>query len=339
MKMFIRDYPTERPIIVAEISGSHLGSLERAFGLIAAAKKAGADAVKCQAYEPRHITIKSTRPEFVVKNPLWKGRTLWDLYEEAHTPLSWLEPMFRYAGRMEIPVFASVFDLEGLAELERLNAPVHKVASFEITDIPLLEAIAATGKPAIISTGMASPEEIQDALATMSHNEVFLLQAVSGYPTPISEANLPRMTWLKRWCNCHIGISDHTLGSTVPIAATALGAKLIEKHMCLSREDGGPDAAFSMEPHEFQEMANAVRDAWAAIQSSPSPSEDVNRQLRRSLYVMKDVAKGEPFTTKNVRSIRPANGLPPRRLYEVLGRTASMNIQAGTPLSEEMLQP
>jgi pseudaminic acid synthase len=338
MRLFNKDLRTDPPIVVAELSGNHNGSISHAISLITAAKEAGADAVKIQCYSPENMTIQSDRPEFIVQSPLWVGKTLWDLYSSAQTPAHWMEAMFAHARNIGIPLFASVFDQESIPELERLGNPAYKVASFEIVDIPLIQAAAKTGKPIIISTGMATDEELYHAIDATEPCQFGVLACTSGYPTPISEANLSLIRRLAPMPNgSFVGLSDHTLGATVPIVATALGAKLIEKHFCLSRSDGGPDTAFSMEPHEFKQMVQAVHDAWSALQPSSSPSEDVNRKYRRSLYVVRDVKAGEPFTQENVRSIRPANGLPPKRLFEVLQRCASDDIAAGTPLADSHL--
>lgn len=344
MLLFGRDITKGPPIIVAEIGAGHNGSMAQAFDLIDEAKEAGADAVKIQCYEPEDLTIRSDRQEFVVQSPLWKDKTLWELYSEAQTPLWMVERMFRYASEVaDIPIFASLFNERHIPALEQLKCSAYKVASFELVDIPLIKAVAATGKPVILSTGMANDIEIMEATLACADNDTVVLHAVSGYPTPVAEANLSRIRTLQDISLFRdkslfaVGISDHTLGATVPIAATVMGATVIEKHFCLSRDDGGPDAAFSMEPHEFKNMVQAVHDAWAALQPSSSPSEDVNRKYRRSLYVVRDVRAGEPFTRENVRSIRPAKGMPPKHLDRILRCRASYDIKAGTPLYDDMI--
>lgn len=328
------------PYVVAEISGNHCGDIALAHRLIKAAKDAGANAVKFQAYEPEDLTIDCDRPDFIIKDGLWKGRKLYELYQKVHTPFEWFPRLFEEGKRYEITVFASVFSKRGVDMLEKLGCPAYKIASMEIVDIPLIEYAASTGKPIIISSGMASEDEILDALisarvANGDRQNAVHLYCVSGYPTPIAEANLcnPKKHYAFMW-----GISDHTLGWGIPVAATALGAKIIEKHIMLN--DTQPeDLEFSLTPSEFAEMVERVHDIWNAMQPSQRKSEQASRQLRRSLYVVKDVRRGEAFTEENVRSIRPSYGMPPRKLPEVLKSFAACDISRGTALEEGLLMP
>ncbi len=328
------------PYVIAELSANHNGSLDRCMKLMQAAKRSGADAVKLQVYTAETITFPGAGDEFIIKDGPWKGRNLHDLYKDAQTPFEWIKPLMDYGRIIQIPVFASVFDLTSLELLERLGCPAYKIASFEIVDTPLIRAAAATGKPVIISTGMASHKEIKDAgnafrFAAPDPSNLALLHCVSGYPTPASMSNLPELGPLSTLLGGKyvVGLSDHTLGIGVSIAAAAYGARIIEKHLTLDRKDGGPDAEFSMEPHEFKLLTTSVYEAWQAIQASVPKVQDAMRAYRRSLYVVADVAKGEPLTKENVRSIRPASGLAPSLYEEVLGKVANQDLKAGTPLS------
>lgn len=327
------------PYLVAEISGNHCGDLSMAWELIRAAKAAGADAVKMQAYEPQTITIDCDKPDFIMCEGPWKGRKLYELYQKAHTPFEWLPDLFGEAAECGITAFASVFDRTSVDALEELDCPAYKIASMEITDLPLIEYAAKTGKPVIISTGMASGEEVWSAIsrAVLSGNgHLALLHCVSGYPSQIEEANLQRMDELRSGFYA-VGISDHSIGLDVPIAATAMGAQIIEKHLCLSRKDPSEDAAFSMEPLEFKRMCEVVRSIWQAMQPSKAESEEPQRQARRSLYVVEDIKAGEAFTEQNVRSIRPGYGMAPKELPNVLGRYASRDIERGSRLEPDMI--
>jgi pseudaminic acid synthase len=331
--------PGHPPYVIAELSGNHNGDIERAIALIDMAHRAGADAVKLQTYTADTITIDHDGPGFVIEGGLWHGRRLYDLYREAHTPWEWHEALFAHARRIGIAIFSSPFDPTAIDFLERLDAPAYKIASFEIIDTPLIRHAARTGKPLIISTGMATPAEIDDAVAAARDaggGGLALLHCVSGYPTPADEANLARIARLAARHACPIGLSDHTLGTEVAIAAVALGAAIVEKHVTLARADGGPDAAFSLEPAELAALVHGVRTAWSALgraEYGRAPSESDNAALRRSLYVVKDIVAGELLTEANVRSIRPGLGLPPKHLPEVLGRRAARAIARGTPLT------
>lgn len=334
----------EPPYIIAEMSGNHNGDITRAFKLISAAKDAGADAVKLQTYTADTITIDHNGDEFQVNGGLWDGRTLYELYEEAHTPWEWHADLFAHAKKIGITIFSSPFDPTAIELLETLDAPAYKIASFEIIDIPLIQKAAATGKPLIISTGMANSEEIQDAVDA-AHNagceQLALLHCISSYPAPFADMHLRRIPKLQDQFGTLVGLSDHTLGATVPIAAVSLGAQIIEKHFTLSRADGGPDAAFSLEPHELKSVTIGCKDAWSALGSETidqAESERSNMQFRRSLYVVEDIAKGALVTENNVRSIRPGLGLLPKETPNVMGKRAAKDIKRGTPLSWDILE-
>ena len=330
------------PYFIAEISGNHNGEIERAFKLIDAAKDAGADAVKLQTYTADTITIDHDGPGFVIEGGLWNGRKLYELYQEAHTPWEWHPALFEYARKAGIACFSSPFDYSAIDMLERLGTPAYKIASFEIVDTPLIRYAAKTGKPLVISTGMAVRAEIDSAVAAARQGSagIALLHCISGYPAPVEEANLLRIPALAQNYDCPIGLSDHTLGVEASIAAVALGAAIIEKHITLARADGGPDAAFSLEPNELTRLVKGARAAFAALGSAEygrTASEEGNMAFRRSLYAVRDIATGEAFTDANVRSIRPGFGLPPSRLPEILGAHAARQIARGTPLSVELI--
>lgn len=335
--------PDHPPYVIAEMSGNHNGDIGRALKIMAAAKEAGADAIKLQTYTPDTITIRCDKPDFLIKGGLWNGRMLYDLYAEAHTPWDWHERLFEEARRLSITVFSTPFDPTSVDLLERLGAPAYKVASFEIVDLPLIERIARTGKPMIISTGMADEAEISDALATARkagcHN-IILLHCVSGYPTPVEDANLNTIPNMAARFDTPIGLSDHTPGIAAAVTSIALGARVIEKHFTLARADGGPDAAFSLEPTELADLCRSARAAWLAlgkVDYSLKSSERNNMVFRRSLYAVSDIARGEKFTNDNVRSIRPGYGLPPKHLPDILGRRATKSIERGTPMSLDLI--
>lgn len=325
--------PASPPYIVAEISGNHGGVLSNAVRLIKAAKRAGADAVKTQCYDPDSMTLDLTKPDFIVQDGIWKGRSLYDLYTKAHTPPAWHPELYKVARGEGITVFSSVFDKRGVDLLEDINCPAYKIASFEIVDIPLIEYAAQTGKPLIISTGMASRNEISDAYVAARRNAL-LLHCVSNYPTKVEDARLNRLAELRMLAaNDSVGLSDHTLGTEIPIAATALGAVLIEKHLKL--QFGGvatEDDAFSSIPSEFMKMIEAVKRIWLALHNTAT-SDDGSRQFRRSLYAVADIKEGECYTEQNIRSIRPGYGLPPAKLAVLLGKPARRNWRRGDPLS------
>ncbi len=332
------------PFVIAELSGNHNGDLGRAMRLVEAAAHAGADAVKLQTYTADTITIDHDGPEFLIKGGLWDGRRLYDLYQEAHTPWEWHEALFARGRELGMVVLSSPFDTTAVDFLETLDAPAYKIASFEIIDTPLIRHAAATGKPLIISTGMARRDEIADAVAAARETSdagLVLLHCTSGYPTPPEDSNLRTIPDLARTFDAVTGLSDHTPGIAVSMAAIALGAAVIEKHVTLARADGGPDAAFSLEPDELKALVEGCRQAHAALGSvrgDPSLSEAGNLVLRRSLYAVTDIGQGEVFSTANVRSIRPGHGLAPKLLPDVLGRRAATNLSRGTALKPEHIK-
>ncbi len=334
--------PGHAPYLIAELSGNHNGELGRALALIDAAKAAGADAVKLQTYTADTITIDHDGPGFRLEGGLWRGRTLHDLYREAHTPWDWHEPLFAHARSLSLTIFSSPFDATAVDLLERLGAPAFKIASFELNDLPLIRRAARAGKPMIMSTGLATLGEIAEAVEAAGDVPLVLLHCVSGYPTPPEDCNLRTIPHLAEAFGVAAGLSDHTHGTAVPVAATALGAVVIEKHFTLSRAEGGVDSAFSLEPAEFKVMAEAVRTAWAAlgrVHYGVKPSEAGGRDYRRSLYVVADVPAGAPLTADNVRSIRPGFGMEPRQLPAVLGRRAARDLKRGEALRWDMLLP
>jgi pseudaminic acid synthase len=321
-------------MIIAEISGNHNGDLSRAKALIFAAKQAGADAVKFQTYTADTITLDSYRPEFMLKGGLWDGKRLYDLYQWASTPWEWHQELFEYARSFDLLAFSSPFDETAIDFLETLNCPIYKIASFEAMDLPLIRKAAATGKPLIISTGVINAEQIQEALDTVyatGNRLVTLLHCVSQYPANPEDYNLNTIIDLKQRFGVPLGLSDHTLDNKVAIAATALGVEVIEKHITLSRADGGPDAGFSLEPNEFKFLVDAchiVRKAMGTV--SYANTDKAN--CYRSLYVTKPIKKGEPFTKENVRSVRPGLGLEPKYIDQILGRVASQDIDFSSPM-------
>lgn len=330
--------------LIAELSANHGHDFDQAVKLVRAAKEAGADAVKLQTYTADTLTIPSDRPEFRIGGgTLWDGRTLHALYGEAYTPWDWQPKLKRLADELGLHLFSTPFDPTAVDFLEDMDVPAHKVASFEIVDLPLVERIAKTGKPIIMSTGMATLAEISDAVETVrktGNEQLVLLKCTSAYPSPPAAMNLRTIPHLAEAFGVPAGLSDHTLGTAVPVAAVSLGACVIEKHMTLSRAVPGPDSAFSLEPHEFKQMADAVRVAEQALGSvhyGVTADDLKSRVFRRSLFVVADVKAGEQFTDANVRSIRPGYGLPPKFLPEVLGRTAARDLARGTPLSWDAL--
>ncbi len=332
--------PDQPPYVIAELSGNHNGDIGRALALIEAAHAAGADAVKLQTYTADTITIDHDGPGFVIEGGQWDGRRLYDLYEEAHTPWDWHPALFDKARALGITLFSSPFDATAVDFLEGLGAPAYKIASFEIVDIGLIERCAATGKPLIVSTGMATLDEMAAGLAAARTGSggVVLLHCVSGYPTPAGEANLRTIRDMAEHFGVAVGLSDHTLGTAVSVAAIASGACVIEKHVTLARADGGPDSAFSLEPDELARLCADCREAWEAlgrVSYERAESEEAMAALRRSLYVVADVAAGGQLTEANVRSIRPGYGLAPRHLKEVIGRRAARPLARGTPLAWE----
>ena len=335
---------TECVYIVAELSANHGQDFERAAELVRSAKEVGADAVKLQSYTPDTLTIRSEKEYFRIgEGSLWAGRTLYDLYSEAYTPWEWQPKLKAIADELGMDLFSTAFDPSAVDFLEEMDVPVHKVASFEIVDIPLMEKMARTGKPLIISTGMATLGEIEEAVQAARDagaTQIALLKCTSAYPAPPEEMNLRTIPHLAQAFGVPVGLSDHTLDIAVPVAAVALGACIIEKHFTLSRDVPGPDSAFSLEPQEFKAMVEAVRTAEKAlgqIHYGVTERETASRVFRRSLFVVQDMKAGEVFTTENVRSIRPGHGLHIRHLQEVLRHCAARDIERGTPLAWDLV--
>lgn len=331
--------PESPTYIVAELSANHNQDFDLAVRTIRAAREAGADAIKLQTYTADTLTIDCDSEPFRIRGTLWNGRTLYDLYKEAYTPWEWHAPLKQIAKEEGLDFFSTPFDATAVDFLENLGVPVHKIASFENVDLPLIRKVAATGKPIIMSTGMASLGEIDEAVRTARQagcEQLALLKCTSAYPAPAREMNLRTIPHLAEAFGAVIGLSDHSMGSAAAVAAVTLGARIVEKHFILSRSLEGADSAFSMEPGEFREMVNSIRMAEQAlgeVSYSVTERELSSKVFRRSLFVVKDVRAGEPLTAENVRVIRPGHGLPPRHLDEVLGRRAACDIERGTPLS------
>jgi pseudaminic acid synthase len=345
IKIGERTIGSGRPVyVIAEVSANHHQKFDEAVKIIRAAKEAGADAVKVQTYTPDSITIDCDREPFrVVGGTLWDGRNLYELYREAYTPWEWQPRLKRLANDLALDFFSTPFDATAVDFLEKMGVPAHKLASFELVDLPLIQKIAGTGKPLIMSTGMATVEEIEEAVLTARQagaEQIALLKCSSAYPAPPEEMNLRTIPELARRFSLPVGLSDHTMGTAVPVAAVALGACIIEKHLTLTRSEPGPDSAFSLEAHEFKEMVDAVRIAEKAlgeIHFGFGPKEASSRVFRRSLFVVQDVKRGDVFTAENVRSIRPGHGLHTRHLAEILGQQAACDIERGTPLSWKLV--
>lgn len=335
--------PDHPPLVIAELSGNHNASLERAIRLIDVAADSGAGAVKLQTYSPETITLDHDGPDFRIESGLWRGRTLYDLYREAQTPFEWHEPLFAHARERGLMVFSSPFDETAIALLEGLEAPAYKIASFEAVDLPLIRRAARAGKPMIVSTGMTDEAEIAEALeAAGGPARTILLHCVSAYPARFADANLRAIPMMRERFGCHVGLSDHTPGTAAAVASVALGAVVVEKHFTLARADGGPDSAFSLEPDELTRLVQDCRNAWEALGEAAlkrGETEMGNRQFRRSLYVVRDVAAGQTITDGDVRSIRPGFGLAPKRLPEVVGMTAARSLKRGEALDWSMLAP
>lgn len=335
--------PGQPPYVIAELSANHNGSLAAALRLIEAAAEAGADAVKIQTYRADTITIESDKPEFRIRGGLWDGQTLYELYEQAHTPWEWHAELFAKASDVGITMFSSPFDFTAVDLLEQLGSPAFKIASFEAVDLPLIRRVAGTGRPVIISTGMSDEAEIESAIGTAREagcDELIVLHCVSGYPAPASDYNLRTLVDIGERHNVVVGLSDHTLGNATAIAAIALGASVIEKHFTLDREGGGPDDIFSLEPRELKELCRDCRTAWEAlgeVDYTRKQSEKGNAQFRRSLYVVADVKAGDTVTPDNVRSIRPGFGLAPRHYDDIIGRRFASDVARATPVSWDLL--
>jgi N-acetylneuraminate synthase len=341
--MIFKSLVQNNVFFVAEISANHNGSLMNAKKLIKTAKDNGADAVKLQTYTPNTITINSNNSDFKIRGGLWHGQTLWDLYKKAHTPFEWHKELFNYAKKLKITCFSTPFDETAVDFLETLNCPFYKVASFEINHIPLIKRIAKTGKPIIISTGMATEEELDelvDAARKAGCKDLTLLKCTSTYPAIPENSNLLTIPYLKNRYGCEVGLSDHTLGIGVAVASVALGASVIEKHFTLKRSDGGVDAAFSIEPHEMKQLVEETARAWQSLGKAyigPTEAEKSSIAFRRSLYIVKDLKAGDVLTKENVRAIRPGLGLPPKYLNQVLGKTIRRDLKTGTALQHSEL--
>ncbi len=326
------------PYVIAEMSANHNGSLERAFQLLEAAAKAGADAVKLQTYRADTITLDCDHEDFIIQGGLWDGRRLYDLYKEACTPWEWHRPLFERSGKLGLTIFSSPFDKTAVDLLEDLNAPAYKIASFEAVDLPLIKYVAATGKPMIISTGMANEEEIAEAVEAAREGgcrELAILHCVSGYPAPAADYNLRTIPAMMERFGLVTGLSDHTLDNTTAIASVALGSSIVEKHFTLDRNGGGPDDSFSLEPDGLAELCHGVRTAWKAlgkVDYGSKSSEMGNVKFRRSLYFVRDVAAGEIIGEEDIRSVRPGYGAAPKYLDQLIGKRMRCDAKAKTPV-------
>ena len=333
----------EAPYVIAEMSANHNGSIETAFKLIEAAKLAGADAVKLQTYRPDTITLNCDSEDFRIQGGLWDGRTLFDLYQEAHMPWEWHAPLFAHARQHGITIFSSPFDNTAVDLLEDLNAPAYKIASFEAVDIALIKYVASTGKPMIISTGMADAEEIQEAIDAARAGgckELAVLHCVSGYPAPAEDYNLRTIPDMVQRFGLVTGLSDHTLDNTTAITSVAMGAAIIEKHFTLDRRGGGPDDSFSLEPMELAALCKDSKTAWAAlgrVDYGRKSSEQVNLKFRRSLYFVKDMKAGETIMLDSIRSVRPGFGLSPKHFDTVIGKRVNRDVFSSTPITWDVL--
>lgn len=336
--------PNHAPYIIAEMSANHNGEIDTAFRIIEEAVKAGADAVKIQTYTADTITLKSDLPDFQIKGGLWGGKSLYELYEWAHTPWDWHKPLFEHAKKLGITMFSSPFDITAVDLLEDLNAPAYKIASFEAVDIPLIRYVASTGKPMIISTGMADAEEIQEAVDAAKGagcKQLAILHCVSGYPAPSEDYNLRTIPDMIEKYGLVTGLSDHTLDNTTAIASVVLGASIIEKHFTLDRSGGGPDDSFSLEPRELEALCRDAKTACSAlgeVDYGRKSSEQGNAQFRRSLYFIKDMRSGDEITPDCVRSVRPGFGLAPKHLDSVIGSTVTRDVVANTPVTNDSFQ-
>ena len=339
--------PDHPPVIVAELSANHNGSLEHALAVVDAVAQTGAQFLKLQTYTADTLTLDVDRPEFRIDTPgsLWQGRTLYDLYQEGSTPWEWHAPIAERCRERGLEWFSSPFDPTAVDFLERLNPPAYKIASFEIVDLPLIRRVARTGKPVVVSTGMATLEEIDAAVRAARGagcTDLVLLHCTSTYPASPENSHLATIPHLRAAFDCPVGLSDHTLGIGVPLAAVGLGAALIEKHVTLDRSEGGLDAAFSLEPGELRELVEGSERAWQAVgevRYGPLPAERPSLEHRRSLYVTENLSTGDELTPQNLRSIRPAAGLPPRYLDDLLGRRVARDVARGTPASWDLLVP
>ena len=329
------------PFIIAEISANHNGKIENAFKIIDMAKRAGANAVKMQTYTPDTITLKSSKPDFQIKEGLWAGTSLYELYEKAFTPWDWHKHLFEYAKAKNISIFSTPFDFSAIELLESLDAPVYKIASFECIDLPLIREAASTGKPLIISTGMADQREIHDAVNTAfkyGRGELTLLHCVSGYPAPADNYNLHTIKDMKRRFGVHVGLSDHTLDNTTAIASVALGAVMVEKHVTLDRNGGGPDDSFSLEEDGLRELCSSTKTAWQSlgrVNYERTEAEKGNVKFRRSLFYVRTLKEGDIITKNDIRSVRPGFGLPPKYYDKLIGSKVAMSVEENSPVTWE----
>lgn len=331
------------PYVIAELSGNHNGSIERAKLLIQKAKVCGAHAIKIQTYTPDTMTLDCSSDDFIVKGGLWNGYKLYDLYSEAYTPYEWHEELFAYARDLGVTLFSTPFDESAVDLLHKLGAPAYKIASFEFTDLPLISYVAKKGKPLLMSTGMATQDEIAEALEVARSsgcNDLLLFHCISSYPAPIEQANIKQILNLKEIFGVSVGLSDHTIGNAAAIAAVALGATAIEKHFTISRNDRGPDSSFSMEPHELKSLVRDTRDAWLSLGrigfDRPS-SEGGSKVFRRSIYFVSDLKAGDRIGAGDIRRIRPGFGLPPKYFEELVGKTLVKNVSRGQPVTWDLL--
>lgn len=334
---------TTQPYIIAELSANHNGSLSRAKESIKAAKESGAHAIKLQTYTADTMTIDCDAPGFVVSGGLWDGYKLYDLYAEAHTPFEWHRELFDYARSLNITCFSSPFDETAVDLLEGLNAPAYKIASFELTDLPLIKRVAKAGKPILMSTGMATEEEIREAIVTARSagcDDILIFHCISSYPAPIEQANLRKILNLKEKFGVEVGLSDHTMGNVAAVTSIALGATAIEKHFTLSRADKGPDSEFSVEPDELRQLVDDTNSAWLALgvaDFSRPDAETSSLIFRRSLYFVNDIAAGQRITRDDIRRIRPGYGLPPKHFDEIVGRVVARDVSRGQPVAWDLL--
>lgn len=348
MKILNREIgPGHRPYLIAEMSGNHNQSLERALEIVDAAAAHGADAIKLQTYTADTMTLDLRMPGFVIDDPksLWAGRQLYELYQEAHTPWEWHAPIMGRAAQHGLHCFSTPFDFSSVDFLESLNVPAYKIASFENTDLPLIRRVAATGKPIIMSTGMATAGEIDEAVRAAREagcRDLVLLKCTSTYPATAENTHISTIPHMRALFGCEVGLSDHTMGCGVSVAATALGATVIEKHFTLRRADGGVDSSFSMEPHELRQLREDTERAWQAVGQvsyGPTAAEAKSLAFRRSLYIARDLKAGDVLTRENLRCVRPGFGLPPRHLDSLLGQRIGRDVVAGTPMAWTLLTP
>ena len=335
--------PGKPPYIIAEMSANHNGEIDNAYKIIDMAKASGADAVKLQTYYPDTITMDMNTPEFMIEGGLWDGQSLYELYKGAFMPWEWHKPLFDYAKKIGITIFSSPFDNTAVDLLEDLNTPAYKIASFEAVDLPLIKYVAQTGKPMIISTGMADAQEIQEAVEAAREGgckELAILHCVSGYPAPAEDYNLRTLVDMQKRFGLVIGLSDHTIDNTIAITSVALGASIIEKHVTLDRNGGGPDDSFSLESEELRQLCTGATTAWESlgkIDYGRKSSEQANVKFRRSLYFVKDIKADEVITKEHIKSIRPGYGLAPKHMEEVVGMSAKKNIVSGTAVSWNLI--